>query len=275
MAMTYGNVYVARVAFGAKDVQTVKAFLEAETLPRPVADHRLQPLHRPRLRHGLGAEQQKLAVDSGIWPLYRFDPRRVAAGRAAAQARLRRRRRSRRARVHAQRDALPDGREASTPSASSGCCADGRDARPGSATPSTSSCAGITVPQVTDAEAEAEPATAKKLRRGSHGPLDDLPRPQAAPPAHARRLAAGGRPRHRASASRTRAPPPSSCTRCSRSRSPASRWRPSSTPRRTASPSPRRSPTSRAPRRSPSAPRSTWSTCARSRGRPRAGDRAR
>ena len=60
--------------------QTAQAFLEAEVVPRPVADHRLQPLHRPRLRHGHGAEQQKLAVDSGVWPLYRFDPRRLAKG---------------------------------------------------------------------------------------------------------------------------------------------------------------------------------------------------
>ena len=51
MAMTYGNVYVARVAMGANDAQTLKAFREAEAYRGPVADHRLQPLHRPRLRH--------------------------------------------------------------------------------------------------------------------------------------------------------------------------------------------------------------------------------
>ena len=50
MAMAYGHVYVAQVAFGAKDAQTVKAFLEAESYRRAVADHRLQPLHRARLR---------------------------------------------------------------------------------------------------------------------------------------------------------------------------------------------------------------------------------
>ena len=53
MAMNYGHVYVASVAFGAKDTQTVKAFLEADAHEGPSLDHRLQPLHRPRLRHGL------------------------------------------------------------------------------------------------------------------------------------------------------------------------------------------------------------------------------
>ena len=52
MAMTYGNVYVAQVAMGANDEQTLKAFLRGRGLRRPVADHRLQPLHRPRQRHG-------------------------------------------------------------------------------------------------------------------------------------------------------------------------------------------------------------------------------
>ena len=51
MAMTYGNVYVAQVAMGANDTQTVKAFLEAEAYDGPSHHHRLQPLHRPRLRH--------------------------------------------------------------------------------------------------------------------------------------------------------------------------------------------------------------------------------
>jgi pyruvate-ferredoxin/flavodoxin oxidoreductase len=80
MAMSYGNVYVARIAFGAKDVQTVTAFQEAESYPGPS----LIIAYSHCIAHGydmaLGAEQQKRAVDSGIWPLYRFDPRRVAAG---------------------------------------------------------------------------------------------------------------------------------------------------------------------------------------------------
>jgi pyruvate-ferredoxin/flavodoxin oxidoreductase len=80
MAMGYGHVYVARVAFGAKDSQTVQAFLEAEAHPGPS----LIIAYSHCIAHGydmaLGAEQQKLAVGSGIWPLYRFDPRRAAAG---------------------------------------------------------------------------------------------------------------------------------------------------------------------------------------------------
>jgi pyruvate-ferredoxin/flavodoxin oxidoreductase len=80
MAMGYGHVYVARVAFGAKDSQTVQAFLEAEAHPGPS----MIIAYSHCIAHGydmaLGAEQQKLAVSSGIWPLYRFDPRRVAAG---------------------------------------------------------------------------------------------------------------------------------------------------------------------------------------------------
>jgi pyruvate-ferredoxin/flavodoxin oxidoreductase len=78
--MTYGNVYVARVAFGAKDAQTVKALLEAESYPGPSLDHRLLALHRARLRPGAGPAQQKRAVETGYWPLFRHDPRRAAPG---------------------------------------------------------------------------------------------------------------------------------------------------------------------------------------------------
>jgi pyruvate-ferredoxin/flavodoxin oxidoreductase len=80
LAMTYRHVYVARIAFGAKDTQTVKAFLEAESYPGPS----LLIAYSPCIAHGydlaLGLEQQKLAADSGYWPLYRFDPRRLAQG---------------------------------------------------------------------------------------------------------------------------------------------------------------------------------------------------
>jgi pyruvate-ferredoxin/flavodoxin oxidoreductase len=79
-AMSYGHVYVARVAFGAKDAQTVRAFLEADSYPGPS----LIIAYSHCIAHGYdlsrGTEQQKLAVNSGIWPLYRFDPRRVAQG---------------------------------------------------------------------------------------------------------------------------------------------------------------------------------------------------
>src|SRR5450432_1068172 len=80
MAMAYGNVYVAHVALGAKDVQTVKAFVEAESYDGPS----LIIAYSHCIAHGydmaFGAAQQKLAVDSGVWPLYRFDPRRTEAG---------------------------------------------------------------------------------------------------------------------------------------------------------------------------------------------------
>jgi pyruvate-ferredoxin/flavodoxin oxidoreductase len=80
IAMTYGTAYVAQIALGAKDAQTVKAFEEAESYPGTS----LIIAYSPCLEHGyaLGTnlDQQKLAVDSGFWPLYRFDPRRLAAG---------------------------------------------------------------------------------------------------------------------------------------------------------------------------------------------------
>jgi pyruvate-ferredoxin/flavodoxin oxidoreductase len=80
MAMSYGHVYVASVAFGAKDSHTVQAFQEAAGYPGPS----LIIAYSHCIAHGydlrLGAEQQKLAVNSGVWPLYRYDPRRVAQG---------------------------------------------------------------------------------------------------------------------------------------------------------------------------------------------------
>jgi pyruvate-ferredoxin/flavodoxin oxidoreductase len=76
----YGHVYVARVAFGAKMSQTVQAFLEAEAYPGTS----LIIAYSHCIAHGydmaLGASQQKLAVDSGVWPLFRFDPRRAING---------------------------------------------------------------------------------------------------------------------------------------------------------------------------------------------------
>ncbi len=80
LAMSYGHVYVAQVAFGARDAQTVKAFQEAESYPGPA----LIIAYSPCIAHGydlaFSGEQMKLAVDTGYWPLYRFDPRRKAAG---------------------------------------------------------------------------------------------------------------------------------------------------------------------------------------------------
>jgi pyruvate-ferredoxin/flavodoxin oxidoreductase len=80
LAMTYGNVYVARVAFGAKDNQTVRAFLEADSYPGTS----IIVAYSHCIAHGYdlayGCEQQRLAVESGVWPLYRWDPRRIDTG---------------------------------------------------------------------------------------------------------------------------------------------------------------------------------------------------
>jgi pyruvate-ferredoxin/flavodoxin oxidoreductase len=74
IAMAYGYVYVARIAMGASDAQTLKAFLEADAYDGPsliiAYSHCIQ--QGLDLIHGL--EQQKLAVQSGFWPLYRFNP---------------------------------------------------------------------------------------------------------------------------------------------------------------------------------------------------------
>jgi pyruvate-ferredoxin/flavodoxin oxidoreductase len=80
MAMTYGTAYVAQVALGSRDVQTVKAFEEAESYPGTSLIIAYSPCIEHGYTLGLGLDQQKLAVDTGFWPLYRFDPRRVEAG---------------------------------------------------------------------------------------------------------------------------------------------------------------------------------------------------
>ena len=78
LAMTYGHVYVAHVAFGANDTQTVRAFLEAESYPGPslIIGYAHCIAHGIEIKDGLG--QQTKAVNSGHWPLFRFDPRRAA-----------------------------------------------------------------------------------------------------------------------------------------------------------------------------------------------------
>jgi pyruvate-ferredoxin/flavodoxin oxidoreductase len=81
MVMSYGNVYVAQVAMGGDDAHTVKAFLEAESYDGPS----LIIAYSHCIAHGIdmrkGMTQQKLAVESGHWPLYRYDPRRIAEGK--------------------------------------------------------------------------------------------------------------------------------------------------------------------------------------------------
>jgi pyruvate-ferredoxin/flavodoxin oxidoreductase len=74
MAMSYTNVYVAEVAMGADDLQTLKAFIEAEAHQGPS----LIIAYSQCIAHGIdmtkGMHQQKLAVESGYWPLYRYNP---------------------------------------------------------------------------------------------------------------------------------------------------------------------------------------------------------
>ena len=85
MAMTYGTVYVASVAMGARDEHTIRAFLEAESYPGPS----LIIAYSHCIAHGIdmaqGMAHQKLAVDSGRWLLYRYDPRRAERGEIPLQ----------------------------------------------------------------------------------------------------------------------------------------------------------------------------------------------
>ncbi|PZD71128.1 Pyruvate-flavodoxin oxidoreductase [Acaryochloris thomasi RCC1774] len=80
MAMTYGNVYVASVAMGARDEQTLKAFLEAESYEGPS----LIIAYSHCIAHGINMStamhHQKSLVEAGRWLLYRHDPRRVTQG---------------------------------------------------------------------------------------------------------------------------------------------------------------------------------------------------
>jgi len=80
IAMSYGHIYVARVAVGAKDAHTVRVFQEAESYDGPS----LIIAYSPCIAHGYemkdALEQQKNAINSGYWPLFRYDPRRAAAG---------------------------------------------------------------------------------------------------------------------------------------------------------------------------------------------------
>ncbi|MFZ2641988.1 MAG: pyruvate:ferredoxin (flavodoxin) oxidoreductase [Verrucomicrobiia bacterium] len=82
IAMAYGSVYVASIAMGAKDDQTLKAFLEAESYPGPslIIAYSHCIAHGIDVEHGVGVQHQKMAVESGQWLLYRYDPRRAAAG---------------------------------------------------------------------------------------------------------------------------------------------------------------------------------------------------
>jgi pyruvate-ferredoxin/flavodoxin oxidoreductase len=80
LAISYGNIYVARIAMGANDTQTVRTFLEAESYDGPslIIAYSHCIAHGYDMRYGL--DQQKKAVASGHWPLFHYDPRRLADG---------------------------------------------------------------------------------------------------------------------------------------------------------------------------------------------------
>ncbi len=80
LASDYGHVYVANVAYGAKDTQTLRVFHEAESYDGPS----LIVAYSPCIAHGVdllyNQRQQDMAVKSGHWPLFRFDPRLARSG---------------------------------------------------------------------------------------------------------------------------------------------------------------------------------------------------
>ncbi len=82
LAMAYGYVYVARIAMGANDQQTVNALMEAEAYDGPS----LVIAYSHCIAHGIemsqGLEEQRMAVRTGYWPLYRFDPRLTEQGKS-------------------------------------------------------------------------------------------------------------------------------------------------------------------------------------------------
>ncbi len=81
LAMDYGNVYVAHVAYAGKDTQTLNAFLEAEAHDGPS----IIIAYSPCIAHGVDMSnnhrQQNLAVKSGHWPLFRFNPKNISEGK--------------------------------------------------------------------------------------------------------------------------------------------------------------------------------------------------
>ena len=80
-AVSYGSVYVARVAMGGSDIQTLKAFQEAEAYDGPALIIAYSQCIAHGYDLGLGMEQQKNAVLSGYWPLMRYNPMLLAQGK--------------------------------------------------------------------------------------------------------------------------------------------------------------------------------------------------
>jgi pyruvate-ferredoxin/flavodoxin oxidoreductase len=81
MAITYGNVYVAKVAMGANDQHTLRAFLEAEAYDGPSLIIAYSHCIAHGIDMGTGMRNQKAAVDSGHWQLYRYNPEEALEGK--------------------------------------------------------------------------------------------------------------------------------------------------------------------------------------------------
>ncbi|CAG0928911.1 pyruvate-ferredoxin/flavodoxin oxidoreductase [Thermoflexales bacterium] len=85
LAMTYGNVFVAQIAMGANDAQTIKAIVEAESYNGPSLIIAYSHCIQQGIAMERGLDQQKLAVQSAYWPLFRFDPRLAEQGKNPLQ----------------------------------------------------------------------------------------------------------------------------------------------------------------------------------------------
>ncbi|CAN3997728.1 nitroreductase family protein, partial [Dysosmobacter welbionis] len=81
--MTYGYVYVAQVAMGYDQAQTLKALREAESYPGPAIVICYCPCLEQHIKAGMSCTQDEMkkAVECGYWHLYRYDPRRIAEGK--------------------------------------------------------------------------------------------------------------------------------------------------------------------------------------------------
>ena len=82
IAMSYGNVYVAQVAMGANDMQVIKAMNEAEAYDGPSIIIAYCPCINQGLNMAEGLSHQKNAVETGSWPIYRYNPDNTKEGKA-------------------------------------------------------------------------------------------------------------------------------------------------------------------------------------------------
>jgi len=85
IAMSYGSIYVARIAMGANDAQAVRAFVEAESYDGPSIIIAYSHCREQGIDMARGMDQERKAVATGYWPLVRFDPRLIAEGKNPLQ----------------------------------------------------------------------------------------------------------------------------------------------------------------------------------------------